>query len=977
MQFRKKNSPTSIPSGPKQRSRINPRVLLYGAVGLSGLLAVAFLLWAVIQGELRYFLLAGSFSISFLLGIFAASKVWQASEPIKIFLFTLTLEVSLALLAGIFPSYSGFPYAVIAITIAFLLAAIASRGQVSDWIISLGLLGAIGSVLLTILAPFPQISNQIISIIVISFSIVLALFLLFLFIRGTITATLRVKLIFVALALTLIPLIALSLINNQFLRTSIQQQSNQSLIVAVEQTTSSVDSFFKTNLDSISNESSLSAILDYLKLDPTVRSGSQEESKIMATFQSLQTKQKVFLPSYGLLNLIGVNILDTDRSSVSKSERFTTYFQHTATTGEQFASSVEFVPDTREAYIYFINPILNVNKQTIGFLRVRYDAHVLQTLIQSNVGLIGLRSYPILIDENGLRLADGFSPNLLYRSVSQFSSDKYNELIDSRRIPPYLPQSIIALEQPDFANIIASSRTSDIFATSTIVGQLVISQSGIVKQLEFKPWNVIYVQEQTALIGALNSQNRLSAIISTLIAALVGVLITIVANAFTIPILQLTETAEKISAGDLTLQARVTSSDEIGILGNSFNSMTRQLKEFIDSLEERVQVRTQQLAKQNETLQFRSRQLQTVADVARGVVSSRDFESLLSTVTTLISERFDFYHVGIFLLDEKGENAVLRAANSVGGRKMLDRQHKLQVGQVGIVGYVTDTGEPRIATDVGQDAVFFNNPDLPQTKSEMALPLKVGDKVIGALDVQSIESDAFSQEDIDLFTTLSDQIAIAINNNQLYSDTSKALETSERLHRQYLNQEWTKQTTETSNTSYKFTSDGLVPLKEDLPEIKMVLDSARPISRTQKSKDHSGTINSILAVPILLRGESIGVIHLQETANNDYVWSQNELATVQAVADQVAQTLENARLFEQTIKRADRERKVLDITSKIRSTNDPQKMLEITLEELRRNLSATKAQIVLNLSEPLSQRVDSTQATDISDGNQIPENQPG
>ena len=104
-----------------------------------------------------------------------------------------------------------------------------------------------------------------------------------------------------------------------------------------------------------------------------------------------------------------------------------------------------------------------------------------------------------------------------------------------------------------------------------------------------------------------------------------------------------------------------------------------------------------------------------------------------------------------------------------------------------------------------------------------------------------------------------------------------------------------------------------------------------------------------MAVPINLRGEAIGVIHLQESRSDDFEWTENELATVQAVSDQVAQTLENARLFEITVRRAERERRVLEITSKIRSTNDPQQMLQITLEELKRNLGITDGQIIINL----------------------------
>jgi GAF domain-containing protein len=124
----------------------------------------------------------------------------------------------------------------------------------------------------------------------------------------------------------------------------------------------------------------------------------------------------------------------------------------------------------------------------------------------------------------------------------------------------------------------------------------------------------------------------------------------------------------------------------------------------------------------------------------------------------------------------------------------------------------------------------------------------------------------------------------------------------------------------------------------------------------------------VLAVPINLRGETIGVIHLQVNEGNEFTWSENELLTVQTVADQVAQTLESARLFEQTIRRADRERRVLEITSKIRSTNDPQEMLQITLEELKRHLGASQAQIVINMPNNPSDSTSGSSQNDVQRG---------
>ena len=380
--------------------------------------------------------------------------------------------------------------------------------------------------------------------------------------------------------------------------------------------------------------------------------------------------------------------------------------------------------------------------------------------------------------------------------------------------------------------------------------------------------------------------------------------------------------------------------------------MTQQLRGFIGELENRVNERTVELARQNESLQLRSQQLQTVSDVARQIVSARELETLLNQVTVLISDRFNFYHVGIFLIDQNNEYALLRAANSEGGQRMLARGHKLRVGEVGMVGYVTGAGQPRIATDVGKDAVFFNNPDLPETRSEMALPLKVGDEVIGALDVQSVVSNAFTAEDISLFSTLADQVAIAIRNNQLYSETMRALQESQKLHQQYLQQEWGREAGERGDVAYIYTPGGMVVRPYiNTPEVERVFETRQPVI---KQAEATGD-RSVMAIPVMLRDEVIGIIHLQEAENTVREWSNEEIATVQSVADQVGQALENARLFERTVRRAERERKVLDITSRIRASNDPQQMVQIALEELQRALRVSRAQVLVQTPPSLSE----------------------
>jgi methyl-accepting chemotaxis protein len=182
-----------------------------------------------------------------------------------------------------------------------------------------------------------------------------------------------------------------------------------------------------------------------------------------------------------------------------------------------------------------------------------------------------------------------------------------------------------------------------------------------------------------------------------------------------------------------------------------------------------------QISVRTRELEQRTIQLQAAAEVSRAAISVTDLDTLLTQVTHLISDKFGFYHAGIFLLDEAGEYAVLRAANSAGGQQMLEKGHRLKVGEQGVVGYVTGTGESRIVLDVGTDAVHFNNPLLPETRSEMALPLKLGVQIIGALDVQSRKEGVFDEEDATVLQTMADQLAIAIENARLLHKTQQTV----------------------------------------------------------------------------------------------------------------------------------------------------------------------------------------------------------
>jgi len=307
------------------------------------------------------------------------------------------------------------------------------------------------------------------------------------------------------------------------------------------------------------------------------------------------------------------------------------------------------------------------------------------------------------------------------------------------------------------------------------------------------------------------------------------------------------------------------------------------LRELTRELEKRVEERTRELAETslrlqeaNRDLARRTAQLEAASEVARRAAEIRDVQALLDETVRLISQRFGFYHAGVFLVDEAREYAVLRAASSEGGQRMLARGHRLAVGEVGIVGYVAGTGKPRIALDVGEDAVFFSNPDLPHTHSEMALPLKVGERVIGVLDVQSEEPEAFTQEDVAVLQTMADQIALAIENARLLQETQDRLREVEALTGQAIRAGWQQMASARPGWGYIYDGVELRPKEQALlPE---------------------GTEPG-LTLPLLAGGETVGRVAL---AFSDRSPTDEEVALARAVAEQAALALESARLFQET-----------------------------------------------------------------------------
>ena len=365
----------------------------------------------------------------------------------------------------------------------------------------------------------------------------------------------------------------------------------------------------------------------------------------------------------------------------------------------------------------------------------------------------------------------------------------------------------------------------------------------------------------------------------------------------------------------------------------------QELNQLRIELEQRVDQRTSELKK-------RASQLEAVSSVARTIALMQDIDTLLPAIAKLISQQFDFYHVGIFLLEEHQKNAVLRASNSEGGQRMLTRQHSLPVNLHSIVGYSISRAEPRIALDVGADSVYFDNPDLPETRSEIALPLRVAGRVTGALDVQSRVTDAFSQEDVSLLTTLADQVAIAIENARLFSESQKALEESKAMFERYTHQEWSNFARQATQTGFVFDGKQVYPLGNQ--EKRESMKAAAKTGSLSLEKESAS-----IAIPIRLRGQTIGVLDVR-SKRGQRQWKQDEITMLEAAAERAALALETARLVDSAQRRAARERAIGDISAKIGAVSNLESILQTAVEELGRKIGGA-TEVSLEISTDDSQ----------------------
>lgn len=429
------------------------------------------------------------------------------------------------------------------------------------------------------------------------------------------------------------------------------------------------------------------------------------------------------------------------------------------------------------------------------------------------------------------------------------------------------------------------------------------------------------IQEGT---GPLINRILISGAVNVLLVTMIGLIAVYIARRMAAPLLNLTATVSRISGGELELQASLTGPAEVVDLARVFNQLTAQLRGTLAGLERRVAERTQGLL--------------TAAEVSSVTTAVLDIEELLPQVVELMRERFNLYYVGLFLTDEAGEYAVLRAGSGEAGRAMLARNHRLLIGGDSMIGRCVLTGQADIQLDVGEAAVHFSNPDLPDTRSELALPLRSGGQIIGAMTVQSEREAFFSQEDISVMQTVADQVANAVRNARLFQQLRASLEAERRAYGELSGEGWRNLLQLSSELG--FVSDGQKTVQR-VDVWRSEMTTALLTGQVASGQGDAPT----LAIPIRVRDQIIGVVDGRKPDGSQ--WTEEEIGLLSALIDQLNVALESARLYQDTQNAAARERIIGQVSGRIRQELDLEAVLKTTVDQIQQVLGLEQAAIRL------------------------------
>ncbi len=428
--------------------------------------------------------------------------------------------------------------------------------------------------------------------------------------------------------------------------------------------------------------------------------------------------------------------------------------------------------------------------------------------------------------------------------------------------------------------------------------------------------------------------SAVSLLITTFVAGWIGVYI---ARRLAAPLLNLTQTATRIATGEPGLVATLEGPTEVSRLASAFNSMTAQLHELIDSLEQQVATRTQRL--------------EIVTTLSEHLTAILDLNELLTELVKQVKNEFGYYHAHVYLLDEERQNLMMVAGVGEAGAQMKAAGHHIPLdAPTSLVARAARRGEVVSVANVRETPDWLANPLLPDTYAEMAVPIIVEGQVVGVLDVQQNQIAGLDDNDANLLRSLASQVAVAIRNARLFTEVETALASARAVQERYLEQSWEKARIVSHGSQYLYAQPKAPPLDDTK---RQVLSEVQQQALAQDGpavvalNDDDSEPRSLVA-PIKLRNKKIGALQLH-TSEGEQVWSEDDLAVIEAVVDQLGQTAENLRLFDVTRQRAGREQTIREITDKLRTAPDLEQLVTIATEELGKHLSVSYAELELGL----------------------------
>ena len=391
----------------------------------------------------------------------------------------------------------------------------------------------------------------------------------------------------------------------------------------------------------------------------------------------------------------------------------------------------------------------------------------------------------------------------------------------------------------------------------------------------------------------------------------------------------------------------------LGRLVPRLSTALTQSHELVQELEETqiaLRERAEGLEAARHLLEKRTKALQANAEVAREAVSVLNLPELLERIVTLISTRFSFYHTGIYLLDSSGEWAELQAASSEGGRQMVVRGHRLHVGSESIVGRAINEGRHRVLPAADQAAQPLATTELPDTRSQIALPLQARGAIIGALDVQSRESATFDdEEEVAVLQALADQVAIGISNARLFQQAQESLEAERQAYGKMSNRAWQEMLRARPVLERRYDPQGILPTDRQWRE------EIKQAARQGISVLSQNGVSAQAASPIKVRDQVVGVLDAHKPVGEP--WTEEEVSLLETLTEQLGVALESARLYEDTQRRATREQTLNRMTAEFARSLDVDTILQTVVRELGQTIPTSEVSVLVGVLDQTTSKV--------------------